>query len=1132
MQFLALSGAQESSSFSGLFQYGEHRVLIDAGVRFDPPPGTSSRPQFALLDDAPPAAILLTHAHIDHVGSLPLLVEKFPDIPIFATQGTVALLRVLFFEGVRSQERDHVAMEKESFMFRPQWLRQILNRIQVLSFGESFQPIEGVSELTATYTPAGHLLGAGMIVLETPKGRVMFTGDCSVRTYRTIAGIDLKNVPQADILVCDARYGDSVHRTQEEQEERLIQQLDAVLRKKGRAIFPCFAVGRVQELILLCLEAQREGRLLKAPIYLDGSVRAASQVFIERQADLLPSCREQWMQDGASPFESAQLGVKQVGTTVERRRITRTHSQPFIVFSSSGFLEGGPSPLYVQSIASDRRSAVFLNALQDDEYPGPQIARCKQGDTIQLNNKRVTLDCQVIPYSLSTHLDAEDVRALVRAVQPSRLLLVQNESTSLVRLGRQCTHTDVTVPQPEQLISLSFEKSTRPKASQDEPESTKSKTPLPKSVSADYVPTVQELYESIKKLGGLGRVWTVREIAASFYKKSFQAQHRTIIKELLSFCEPYFIRQRHGSDWAYTPQEDAWVERQQKMLERVKALVPGDVVLVQQITAEQGPPRIAIVQKPFDKGSISLIAETWKAPKHNWKVVKLIPGIHDDEIDASSTLPDLRQTIDLWRDLVKEEAIDLVSLWRTCSSEPRTFDEWATQGHQRASSKLALGLELLHHGLLLWKHDGEFWTPRSNSDVRVDKDFLNRHATLMEAGEARVQHSDGRKGRLTRRVHWDSVEVLWDANASFTKEERIHIIDETDSGSFESILAPVQPITKPNVASASSNTPSATSTQASTTETVQSATPTNSVTVHSKAKTWDSSALQKLLKDEGVLRPRKDIRLMQREELIQHFGSKRSGRIVFARLFRSLVWQAYQWIQKGKEEPLKGGMQSFWYRWCLPALKKAPEYRNMKFEPYDLMCRTFTQMVFELGLFSYSDFGFVDLNQRNRLIGTTHPNILVFAEKALWYPLLAELHQEYGVSVIAFYGTPSSLTTEYTARELLMACGEETALHLIGIVSYSPAGDIASRSFQHQLTCAHVKIEDTRTVIHPQHYLAEEVELYKVPIPSRQKTKLTHWMEKTGGIHGEPYGLESESMPQDRLKGLIEQHIRELIKNA
>lgn len=159
-------------------------------------------------------------------------------------------------------------------------------------------------------------------------------------------------------------------------------------------------------------------------------------------------------------------------------------------------------------------------------------------------------------------------------------------------------------------------------------------------------------------------------------------------------------------------------------------------------------------------------------------------------------------------------------------------------------------------------------------------------------------------------------------------------------------------------------------------------------------------------------------------------------------------------------------------------------------------------------LFRYADFDFTDENWENRRIGTSRPEVLVFAEKAGWIRLL-----------------PSALTSEYTASHITSATKGERPVRLIGIVDYDPAGDIVAHSFQAQLKSAGLTRSTLTTIIHPKHYTSDEIKIFKFPLPKKEKTKLKEWLKKTGGIDGKPYGLESESMPLDRAKALIQRSI-------
>lgn len=276
-----------------------------------------------------------------------------------------------------------------------------------------------------------------------------------------------------------------------------------------------------------------------------------------------------------------------------------------------------------------------------------------------------------------------------------------------------------------------------------------------------------------------------------------------------------------------------------------------------------------------------------------------------------------------------------------------------------------------------------------------------------------------------------------------------------------------------------------------------------------------------LLEANGIQHFDKDIRRMKRDELAASFGAKSSGRILLTRLIKNIIWQAYERINAKTAPLIKGNIRTFWYLWVKPTLAHFPDEDEAKSDPYETMIKIFAEMVLDLKLFKYEEFDFSDENWENRRIGTTRPEVLVFAEKAGWIRFLRELHEELGVSILALSGYPSALTSEYTARDVGATLNGKEPVRLIGIVDYDPAGDLIANSFQQQLWAVGFPKTILTTVIDPKHYSEDEIDIFKFPLPKSERTKLTKWLKQTGGINGKAYGLESESMPLDRLKELI-----------
>jgi hypothetical protein len=277
-----------------------------------------------------------------------------------------------------------------------------------------------------------------------------------------------------------------------------------------------------------------------------------------------------------------------------------------------------------------------------------------------------------------------------------------------------------------------------------------------------------------------------------------------------------------------------------------------------------------------------------------------------------------------------------------------------------------------------------------------------------------------------------------------------------------------------------------------------------------------------ILEHAGIERFKRDLRSFSEAELDRHFASARSGRLVLARLMRNIIWQAYERIQAGTEPPIGGNLRTFWYLWVKPVLSRTSGNDEAKMDPYDVMLRAFSDMVLNLRLFRYADFDFTDENWENRRIGTSWPELLVFSEKRGWVRFLREVHAELGTSTLALGGAPSALTSEYTAEHIRQAAGPDRPVRLIGVVDYDPAGESIATSFRAQLQTCGLEVEDLETLIHPRHYSAAELEMFRFQLPAKQTTKNALWLERTGGIGGKPFGLESESMPRARVRALLE----------
>ncbi len=279
-----------------------------------------------------------------------------------------------------------------------------------------------------------------MILMKTPAGTVLFTGDYSVTAQQTVPALGRPDF-QADLIISESTYGERLHEDRNAAEERLLGQVRDVAGRGGRVLIPAFAVGRAQEVLLILKRALRNGTLADVPVFVDGMVRAVCDVYRNHEPFVSRSLAHEIRR---TPHAFYTDSIQSVQRREDRTRVLDT--SPCIIVASSGMLSGGPSAGYCQELAKNANDAILLTGYQDEESPGRallDLARSEGPKQLRLGQATVPVACLFGTYGLSAHADRLQMVSLIEAAAPRTVALVHGDEGAKQAVARSLRCSDV-----------------------------------------------------------------------------------------------------------------------------------------------------------------------------------------------------------------------------------------------------------------------------------------------------------------------------------------------------------------------------------------------------------------------------------------------------------------------------------------------------------------------------------------------------------------------------------------------------------------------------------------------------------------------------------------------------------------
>ena len=429
------------------------RVLLDAGL-FQGNRNRAHDLNLNLPFDARRIdSVVLSHAHIDHSGRLPLLVNHGFHGPIYATPATRDLCGVMLPDAANIQEKDFdflVRRGKAGPQSEPLYTQADAVEVQNLLEGLPYRRVHHIRKnLSFEFADAGHILGSASVDLRITEGaghRLVFSGDIGRWGLPIIRDPAPPSGP-VDTLIIESTYANRRHETVSDAEERLGEIVRRVAARGGKILIPAFALGRIQEMVYALHQLHRAGKIPNIPIYIDSPLAVdATQVF--RLHPEIFDSRERLM-DRASQIFDFPL-VHYVRDVAESKALNRL-SGPAIIVAASGMAEAGRILHHLTNHIGDHRNIVLFVGYQAENTLGRRIQ--EGAATVRIFGEMVERRAEVETISgYSAHADKEELRKWVKELggPVRRAFVVHGEGpalTAMAELLREEGIQNVVIPQ-------------------------------------------------------------------------------------------------------------------------------------------------------------------------------------------------------------------------------------------------------------------------------------------------------------------------------------------------------------------------------------------------------------------------------------------------------------------------------------------------------------------------------------------------------------------------------------------------------------------------------------------------------------------------------------------------------------
>jgi Cft2 family RNA processing exonuclease len=458
VKFINLTRHTEIGANSYYLEMAGHRLVLDCGMH-PKNLGEDALPNFKPIADRSIDAILISHAHQDHIGTLPVLMRRQPRARVFMTDATADIGDVLLHNSVNVMMRQreelgtmlyplftHRETDRASDLWQSCPMRQRLS-----TSGERVSPNEN-GPLSFELYDAGHVLGSAGILLRGEGGTVFYTGDVNFddQTIMEAAGFPDEKI---DILIMECTRGDHAQPadwTRATEERLLAAAIEDAFQGRGCALIPVFALGKTQEVLAMFGKFRRDQLLRDFPIYIGGLSSKMTNIYDRRAATSRRQLPGLQLMDDLAPF------------VLNGQTIHDAPARPGRVYAlSSGMMTPKTlSNIFAHRLVENPQQSIFFVGYADPESPAGLLRDAAPGSEVQLDADEAPqrVRCNLKQFQFSAHASRETLIAYAKKVSPQKVVLVHGDPPAVewmrATLSAELPNAEVIVPTPGVEIEL------------------------------------------------------------------------------------------------------------------------------------------------------------------------------------------------------------------------------------------------------------------------------------------------------------------------------------------------------------------------------------------------------------------------------------------------------------------------------------------------------------------------------------------------------------------------------------------------------------------------------------------------------------------------------------------------------